>query len=62
MTTLQLLTELRSLAFEMAASGKHGDYPYDDSFSDEVEEGFSDNGTVWTAKDGTVVTIKQLQR
>jgi len=54
---LKKLANLRSRAFEMAASGKHGEYPYDDTFSDEVEEGFSQDGTSWTAKDGTTITI-----
>lgn len=56
-TTLEKLTELRSRAFNMANSGKHGDYPYDDTFNDAVEEGFSDNGASWTARDGTTITI-----
>lgn len=55
MDTLALLTELRSEAFDLAASGKVGDYPYDDNFNDVVEEGFSDNGMSWTAKDGTIL-------
>lgn len=41
----------------MANSGKHGDYPDDESFNDEVEEGFSDDGMVWEAKDGTILRI-----
>jgi hypothetical protein len=56
-TTLEKLTELRSRAFNMANSGKHGDYPYDDTFNDAVEEGFSDDGASWTARDGTTITI-----
>ena len=55
--TLQALVSLRERAFDMANSGKHGDYPYDDTFNDEVEEGFSDDGTTWIAKDGTILTI-----
>lgn len=55
MDTLALLTELRSKAFDLAASGKVGDYPYDDNFNDVVEEGFSDNGMSWTAQDGTIL-------
>lgn len=51
------LVELRSRAFDIANSGKHGDYPYDDTFNDVVEEGFSDDGTSWTALDGTTITI-----
>ena len=41
----------------MANSGKHGDYPYDDTFNDAVECGFSEDGTEWTALDGTKITI-----
>ena len=54
---LKKLTDLRSRAFDLAASGRHGEYPYDDTFFDEVEEGFSQDGTSWTAKDGTTITI-----
>ncbi len=54
---LKKLTDLRSRAFDIAASGRHGEYPYDDTFFDEVEEGFSQDGTSWTAKDGTTITI-----
>ena len=50
-----MLTNLRSRAFDMANSGKHGDYPNDDSFNDEVDNGFSEDGSVWTAKDGTIL-------
>ena len=57
METLQQLVELRSRAYELAASGKHGDYPYDDRFNEEVEDGFSDDGAAWVAKDGTLLTI-----
>ena len=57
MTTLQQITELRSRAFDIANSGKHGEYPLDDTFNDVVEEGFNDNGTEWTALDGTTITI-----
>ena len=53
------LMELRSKAFSMAASGKHGDYPYDESFNDAVEEGFDDDGTGWTARDGTRIEIEK---
>ena len=60
MTTLEKLCELRSLAFDLANSGKHGDYPYDETFNDAVEEGFSDDGTSWTAKDGTTITFDSL--
>lgn len=51
------LVELRSLAFDMANSGKYGEYPYDETFNDAVEEGFSEDGTTWTAKDGTIISI-----
>ena len=51
------LVELRSRAFDMANSGKYGEYPYDETFNDVVEEGFSDDGTSWTALDGTTITI-----
>ena len=57
MATLQQITELRSRAFDMANSGKHGDYPYDETFNDEVEAGFNEDGTEWKALDGTTITI-----
>ena len=57
MATLQQITELRSRAFDMANSGKHGNYPYDDTFNDKVEEGFNEDGTEWKALDGTTITI-----
>lgn len=61
MDTLQKLTHLRSLAFSMASSGKYGKYPFDDTYHDTVEEGFSDNGTSWTALDGTVINFHTLE-
>lgn len=54
------LIELREKAFDMAASGKHGDYPDDENFNDAVEAGFSDDGTVWTALDGTRIEIEKV--
>lgn len=58
MTTLQQITELRERAFDMANSGKYGQYPLDtETFNDEVESGFSNGGAVWTALDGTTITI-----
>ena len=55
--TLKDITEFRSRAYEMAASGKHGEYPYDETFNEEVELGFNEDGTEWEANDGTIVTI-----
>lgn len=52
---LKNLIELRSKAFDMANSGKHGEYPYDETFNEEVEKGFNSDGTEWTAKDGTKI-------
>ena len=57
MEVLKKLMDLRSKAFEMAASGRYGDYPYDETFNDEVEAGFSDDGMVWEAKDGTIIKV-----
>lgn len=57
MDYLKKITEIRSRAFDMANSGKHGEYPYDDAFNNAVEEGFSDDGTRWTALDGTTISI-----
>ena len=57
---LEKLTCLRSKAFEMANSGKHGRYPLDETFNDAVEEGFSHDGTSWTAKDGTVIGLTKF--
>lgn len=54
---LPVLTELRSVAFDMANSGKHGEYPYDETFNETVEAGFYLNGNGWTAKDGTNIRI-----
>lgn len=56
-TTLEKLVNLRSRAFDMANSGKYGEYPFDETFNDEVEKGFKDDGTSWTAKDRTTITI-----
>ena len=58
MVTLEQLTDLRSRAFDMANSGMHGDYPLGETFNEEVEDGFSDDGTTWEAKDGTLLSIK----
>lgn len=59
---LKKLTALRSRAFDMAASGKHGEYPLDlEEFNKEVEDDFSDDGTVWTAHDGTTITFKDIE-
>ena len=59
--TLKQLTDLRSRAFDMANSGKHGEYPIDmEEFNTVVEEGFNDNGTTWTALDGTVLKIHKF--
>lgn len=56
---LQQLTELRSMAYDMANSGRFGKYPYDETFYDEVEDGFNYDGTMWEAKDGTIITIER---
>ena len=56
-TTLEELVNLRSKAFDMANSGKYVEYPFDETFNDEVEKGFSDDGTSWTAKNDTIITI-----
>lgn len=62
MDTFQKLTLLRSRAFGMASSGKYGSYSYDDTFNDVVEEGFSDDGSSWTALDGTIINFQTLER
>lgn len=50
-----ILTRFRSRCFDIANAGKHGRYPDGmDEFNRAVEEGFSDGGMTWTAKDGTV--------
>lgn len=57
------LTTFRSAAFDIAASGKHGDYSTETGkFNDEVEEGFNDDGSLWEAKDGTVVQIVENKK
>ena len=54
--TLTVLTELRSTVFDLANSGKYGTYPDDiESFNEDVEEGFSDTGMSWEAKNGVIV-------
>lgn len=58
--TLERICAFRSKAYQMAASGKHGDYPYDETFNDEVEAGFNFNGSEWTANDGTVISIYDI--
>lgn len=60
--TLSLLTTLREMAFDMANSGKFGEYPHDENFNDVVESGFSENGSVWTAEDGTTITFDDIQK
>ncbi len=61
-TMLGALTALRSEAFSLAASGKHGKYPLtSDEFNQSVEEGFSDDGSAWKAEDGTSLLIKEKQ-
>lgn len=54
---LSKLVELRSRAFDMANSGKYGNYPLDESFNEEVEKGFNADGTSWTSKSGVTITI-----
>lgn len=56
---LNTITDFRSEAFDIANSGRHGDYPYDETFNEAVEEGFSDNSLVWTARDGLVLSIEE---
>lgn len=59
-TMLGALTALRSEAFSLAASGKHGKYPLtSDEFNQSVEEGFSDDGSAWEAEDGTSLLISE---
>ena len=55
------LVRLRSAAYSAAASGKHGDYPFFETFNDVVEEGFDDDGTSWTAEDGTTIYICETE-
>ena len=57
---LKKMVALREEAFDMANSGKHGKYPYGETFNDAVEEGFNENGTAWTAKDGTTICIHDI--
>jgi hypothetical protein len=57
---LKAINDFRSAAFSMAASGKHGYYPYNDAFNGAVEEGFNIDGTTWTANDGTVLYLKDF--
>lgn len=52
---LPFLTLMREIAFDMANSGKYGDYPTDDTFNDTVEEGFNCLGMTWAAQDGTKI-------
>ena len=59
--TLYLLTALRKMAFDMANSGKFGEYPHDENFNDAVESGFSEDGSAWTAEDGTTITFDDIQ-
>lgn len=58
---LPALLSLREHAFNFAASGHHGDYPYDDTFNDKVEEGFADTGALWMAENGTILRIEKIQ-
>lgn len=54
---LDAMTRLRSIAFDIANGGRHGDYPRDGTFNDAVEAGFDDKGEGWTALDGTRLRI-----
>ena len=55
------LVELRSHAYDHAASGKCGDYPESMSeLYDSVEEGFSERGFRWESKNGTVLNVNLL--
>lgn len=59
--TQSLLTALREMAFDMANSGKFGEYPHDENFNEAVESGFSEDGSEWTAEDGTTITFADIQ-
>ena len=52
-----VLSTLRSQAFLLAISGKHGSYPQDSGLMDAVEKGFSPDGTQWKARDGLVLKV-----
>ena len=58
--TLKQINEFRSEAFSLAASGKYGDYPYDETFNEAVEAGFSDDGTIWESENGTIIELKNF--
>jgi len=60
---LERLTEFRSKCFDMANSGKYGEYPLDlEAFNEEVEAGFGVSGETWYANDGTKVTINNYSQ
>ena len=56
-TYLSVLVAFREFVFDKAASGKYGEYPADDTFNDAVEEGFSEEDTVWTSHSGVSFKI-----
>ena len=58
--TFKQISEFRSEAFSLAASGKHGEYPYDETFNEAVEAGFSYDGTEWEAEDGTIIRLEDF--
>lgn len=61
MITLEQIIKFRSICYDTANSGKHGEYSFDiEEFDKEVEAGFSDNGEEWTAKDGHVLKIMDI--
>ena len=53
--------ELRSKAFDLANSGKYGTYPNDiESFNEQVEAEFSEDGLSWESENGTILKIITL--
>lgn len=55
---LECICAFRTKVFDMANSGRHGFYPYDgEGFFNAVEEGFSEDGSCWTARDGVKVRL-----
>lgn len=58
LTYLSVLVAFREFVFDKANSGRFGYYPADDTFNDAVEEGFSENDTIWTSRNGDAWRIE----
>ena len=59
--TGHMLSTFREFCFNKASQNDHGEYPYDNTFNDTVEQGFSEDGTCWTAENGITYQIMEYK-